>query len=517
MKNYQHNIILTFSLAFYWVLWLLLNPVLGYMLDSDCVAYLTLAERLAKGQYFQSINGLWSPLNGWMITPFIKSGVESWAIAKAMNFFIGAIVLVLSFLLTTRFVKNKTATYLFAIVFPIVLTYQVYFQMFGDVLQLIFLLGYILLFTSPNFFKSTIKVIIASVLMGIAYYAKAYSLFFFLIHFVAIVAWAFYQRQSTLAQSVKNILIAFVTIFIVIFPWNYALHTKYKEWNFIGQSGKMNMSWNINSGKTFKPTYTLMIPPTYNDSPSFWEDPYLTQQNLSTPFSSVTHFVKWLARVVHSFVEAINCFQELTFFAFAILCFGVYYYFKTNKKPFFESDFMMQLIIMTILILPFGYLLMHIETRYIWANSILLWILAQQIMNQFKQLGKQQKLFLNILVAFSFVFFPVKNTFALRQKNKDLFETAAQLNQLKWHGKFTANVTDAGKMWVIAYLTKSSFYTIEKTNYSEQELIAEMKRYGVQYYFFEAENNIITPELHNAYLKKIHQINNLSIYQFINH
>jgi hypothetical protein len=52
--------------------------------------------------------------------------------------------------------------------------------------------------------------------------------------------------------------------------------------------------------------------------------------------------------------------------------------------------------------------------------------------------------------------------------------------------------------------------------YTEQELIAEMKRYGVQYYFFEAENNCLQPEFSNVYFKKINQINNLSIYQFIN-
>jgi hypothetical protein len=70
-------------------------------------------------------------------------------------------------------------------------------------------------------------------------------------------------------------------------------------------------------------------------------------------------------------------------------------------------------------------------------------------------------------------------------------------------------------MWVIAYLTKSSFYTIENNNYTEQELIDEMKRYGVQYYFFEAENNCLQHEPSNVYFKKINQINNLSIYQFI--
>jgi hypothetical protein len=223
-----------------------------------------------------------------------------------------------------------------------------------------------------------------------------------------------------------------------------------------------------------------------------------------------------LARVVHTSFEAVSCFQELTFFAIAILCFGVYCYFKNTREAFSEIEFNSQLIMITIFILPFGYLLMHIETRYIWANSILLWILAQQIIHQFTQIQKKYKVILTIIVAFSFVFFPIKNTFSLRQKNKDLFETAAQLNQLKWQGKFTSNVTDAGRMWVIAYLTKSSFYTIEKNMYTEQELIAEMKRYGVQYYFFEAENNCLQPEFSNVYFKKINQINNLSIYQFIN-
>jgi hypothetical protein len=94
-----------------------------------------------------------------------------------------------------------------------------------------------------------------------------------------------------------------------------------------------------------------------------------------------------------------------------------------------------------------------------------------------------------LVLATSFIIFPILDIKNLTFKNKDLFTCSDALKNSHIQGSFTSNGVDAGRMWVVAYLTKNPFYTIERTDYSIEELISEMKRYNVKYYLFQSENN----------------------------
>lgn len=515
MKNWFNHISLLLPLGIYCILWVLLNPYLGYMLDSDCVAYLTIANRILHGQYLQSINGLWSPLNIWMIVPFMKNGMDGFEAAKLLNAFFGFIILIQVFFLFKKFKLQSFITFILMISSAITMAYFVYFQLFGDVLQLIFVLFYLFVLLSEKFYNQFWKVMLCGFVMAIAYYAKAYSLVFFFLHFGVVLLWAFKNNKITFSKGIQYYFIGVFTALLFVLPWTYALHTKYNEWSLTGHAGKLNMSWYINSGKTFKKDLTLLIPPIYEDSPSFWEDPSLTQDNLSSPFSSPKHFVKWIARVIHTSLVAIMCFNEISFLALAILIIGLFYFFFRTKDSYIQH-FDTQIIILTILLLPLGYLMMHIETRYIWLNTFLLMVLGALLIQLIQPYFKRA-LFTNlasILLGLSFIVHPIVQFDQLKYKNKSLFELSTELKKHEFKGKFTSNVVDAGNMWVIAYLTQSQFYTIEKTDYTIHELKQEMNRYQVDQFIYSIENNIGNTLIQDSSFTLLYSIGSTDIYQF---
>jgi hypothetical protein len=90
-----------------------------------------------------------------------------------------------------------------------------------------------------------------------------------------------------------------------------------------------------------------------------------------------------------------------------------------------------------------------------------------------------------------FLIYPLRSLDFMKDKNKALFETAAQLREQGIQGKITSNASDAGSMWVIAYLSQSSFYTIEQSEYTLTTLKEEMTRYKVKYFLQVNENNLI--------------------------
>ncbi|MBL7772375.1 MAG: hypothetical protein JNM95_05925 [Chitinophagaceae bacterium] len=493
MKN---SIVLIGSLAWYCILVVLLNPVLGYMLDSDAVAYLTVARRAANGQFMQSINGLWSPLNSWLMVPFLHKGLDAWWVAKALNAVFGGLLLVQSILFIRSFIKTTLTDGLLLISLPLITAFQVYFQLFGDVLQLLFVLGYLRLLLSEGFIFSSWKAILCGVLMGIGFYAKAYTLIFFGLHYTFSLIWFYRKTLNHKSILFRQWVLGGGSFFLCILPWSYLMFKKYHVVSLSGLAGKLNMSWYINSGKSFNADIKLLIPPPYPDSPSFWEDPWFSQSNLSTPFSSLSHFIRWVARVVYTSLETVVCIQEISFLGIALLLLSAYFLLRNKKIDFVHqaSTCNLQLLLFTCLILPIGYSMMHVETRYLWLMIPILFILGFRYVSNFIS-DRKPRFVMMLMVAFSFLLFPCMQLKTLRYKNKDLFEKAAWLRSQHIEGKFTSNISDAGQMWVIAYLNQSNFYTIERNDYSEEELIKEMKRYGVEYYLFEAENNVLQHEL----------------------
>lgn len=508
MKNWREQWPLPMAILFYFLLWLKLDPWLGYMLDSDAVAYLTLAEKAAAGDFWRSVNGLWSPLNSWLLAPFIRYGYNSWETAKVFNALIGALLLLLAWLLSFRFIQHLKLRFCFIMSLALMMVYFVYFQVFADLLQLFFLLLYLLLLWSENFIHKSYKVILISLVMAMAFYAKAYTSLFFLLHFSVSLFWMYQTRKEFKPIYWRTWILGITLFLICLSPWSWAIHKKYQVWTVNGLAGKLNMSWYINSGKSFRDSIGLMIPPPYQNSPSFWEDPYLSQDHLSSPMSSMHHFFRWTARVVLTCFQAIACMNEISALALAILFFLLFYYFKREK-----NHLPIQLLGFTCLILPMGYLTMHIETRYLWLSAILLLIAGFFLIEQ--HIASRKIRLLGVLIlCISFTYFPILQFESLRFKNKDLFEKANWMKSLGMKGSFTSNKTDSGAMWVIAYLTGNSFYTIEKSNYGLDELKKEMTRYHVDYYVQEIENNVSVNKLSGPEWELIASGFNLNVYRF---
>lgn len=516
MNRFANIFPLIVALIVYVAGWTVMHPYLGYLLDSDGVAYLTIARRV-NDHFMQSVNGLWSPLNSWLVAAFLRKGYDAWATAKVMNACFGGIVIILVDGLFRRFSFHRLAHWSALIAVALMMVHHVYLQMFGDVLQLIFILVYLHLVWSDRFAYHRLTPWLCGLVMGIGFYAKSYTLWFFVLHFLLLHAWWLYRKKINRPRAIFRVVAGIVMVVLVVLPWSVLLHQKYKQWAISGMAGKLNMSWNINSGKTFTKDITLLIPPPYRDSPSFWEDPITSQGQLSTPFSSARHFIRWGARVVHTCLSAVNCFNEISCLSIGILLLSVFF-FLIRKPSGMEDDRAhdrLSTLVITILVLPAGYLMMHIETRYIWLESFLLLIAGVALLDHTKHVIPTYAFNMSVIVlSASFVVFPLTDTENLRYKNKDLFDTAAYMKANHIEGSFTSNEPDAGRMWVIAYLSGLTFYTIERSDYTLDELVGEMKRYKVDYYVYASENNQLLLETGSSFFRHVFKGPNFDLYKF---
>ncbi len=465
------------ALVAYFVLCCIFYNQLQYLLDSDAVAYLTIARRVAAGDWFKSINGLWSPLNSWVLVPFIKNGINAWKAALGLNIFFGSILIIQfwGLLKQLRFSKRHVMLGTTTVVIPI--CFFAYFQIFGDVLQLIFGLAYIRLCLRKDFILNTRFVLFASAIMGIGYYAKAYSFVFFVLHFTIIAFMAYRRSKANRTILIRNYALGIGFAILLVLPWAVLLQKKYNTFALTGLAGKLNMSWYINSGKTFKDSIHLVVPPPYEDAPSFWEDPYQSAGKLSTPFSSTYHFKRWVLRVGHTCLMAAKSVSEITLFFIPL--FLVFAYRLFRKRKLLDEQ---RKILWAILLLPSGYLAMHIETRYIWLLMFLILPLGLDYIKNIEFSDLVKRVLFGVFYL-SIVVYPLYKLQHLGGKNKKLFELAKELEERDIQGRIVSNIDDEGSFWVVSYLAKLNNYTIEHGDYSLEELVGEMKRYNIQYYY----------------------------------
>ena len=483
MKNWGIHSVPLIGILLYIVGWKIMYPWLGYMLDSDAVGYLTVAERVARGDFYTSINALWSPLNSWLLLLFSHSGMNFFFRAQVWNLLFGFVILVQLWWINGKLGMNALFRATTQITLSIVMIYLVYYQVFADLLQCVFVMSYLLWLLYRENKNSLFTAIIAGLIMGIGFYAKAYTWFFFVLHFSFVQCYSWFNCRIARSKAMLNGFIAILSSLIVMSPWIYAIKYKFGVWSVTGLAGKLNMSWYINSGKTFKDSIHLLIPPTYPDSPSFWEDPFPSQGVLTGPFSSLSAFVHWIARCIHTSLSAITCYHELSVFALIILGWGIYRFLWMKRT---STDFTSEkIIVLALMVLPLGYLTMHIETRYLWLSLFLLPLLFDRFIAGFNSL---QKKVLGVIFCLGFLVFPFLQMEQLREKNKDLFQEAVQFKKNNFtHQSYTSSADDAGRMWVISYLTQSHYYTIEASSFAEAELVSDMKRYGIKWYLQEKE------------------------------
>jgi hypothetical protein len=286
-------------------------------------------------------------------------------------------------------------------------------------------------------------------------------------------AWYWYHTKQL---HLKNIVVAVVVCVLLMLPWSLQLSAKYGGFNFMGNSGKLNMSWYLMSCKEYKDEIKVLIPPTYNDSPSFWEDPSASQAPLHSPFESAqTLFLRWPARIVHTCMVAVQCCSEISFALLGGLLISALVYLRKQKHQ------QLNFVLLAALCTPLGYLAMHIETRYIWLTGLCGIIVIARLLEDYLQ-QKYRTMVISVF-ALSLLLYPIYHMQKLYDTGKRNFELSTQmLNKNIKHAKFMSNVRDAGGMWAAAYLSGNQYYTIDNFNFTAQELSAEILRYGIQYY-----------------------------------
>lgn len=478
--NQKH---LFFFLAGYLVIFFFLFHGYRFFIDPDATGYLSVSEKLANGNYFNSINGIWSPFGSWILAPFLKLGFNGIITSKFLNGLYGAISLYLYYSLIKKWKINFFVEMVIMIGAALLMIHFVYARLFGDLLQLMFLLIYLNIICSKSFGKNYKTIIVAALIGGIGFYAKAYTFYFTLIHLPFVII--FLEKKSTqryfTLQSFKKVTLAISVLMFTALFWIAALNIKYGHFIL----GQKNVTGTLT--QVYNPNKILVYPPEAGNYALFDDITNLTTQDI-TPFTNWKLFVIQLKISAYNLISLFGTFNEFSF-AFSIIilfCFMLI----IKRKNFFSGDNNNLLLFSALVIWVCGFLLFSIQSRFLWIADLIVLLLAGILLSEFLKtnfLERKHAYLFCFLIIGSFYIYPVTQLKNQYGRGKNLYEIASALEQNKIKGNILTSIqsdADYSNSIIINYLTQSRFYGLYIRNYSTEDIIQAIHDYPINYYIF---------------------------------
>lgn len=452
-------------------------PHYQYYIDPDGVSYLTIAKRYASGDTHRAVNAYWSPWSCWLTALMIKTGVQAIPASIVINAMGATGLLYISQSFFLKFNIIRKLQWLLNITLALFLCFAIYAQSFDDLWECFFLLSTLRIMLSLRFAAMPGLWIATGFIGALAYFAKAYSFPFFILNTI-VCSW-FIDKKQWLKISAT----AIVVMIICSMPWICILHHKYGIWT-TSTAGPLNMSWYLVGHPYWKQGIDLLLPPAYPDSPNYWEDPWFANGYAPHFWNSWRLFGWQLVRVgYHLYKFVVSILQLTVLFPFILL---IWIRFIGNRKTRLPDPAF--IIALSAFLFPLGYLLINFESRYIW-YLIPLSMVAGALFLQDHITDKDRRKsmqFLPFVFALSYLIYPAWGMVKMYHEGAAESDIAIQLQHLNIHGSYTAFVNpnhDTQRMSRLAYFSGNQFYSIPKQDVQFQQILPEMRRYHIKYFF----------------------------------
>ena len=511
------HIYLMISIFIYVITFFLLFPRYQYNIDADGIAYIQQARQYASGNFDIALNGCWSPLIAWILSPFIYFGYDPLLTLKYLNGFWGLATLISFDYFSKNFNLSAFFKKSYTLVLPLLILPYVFYVLGPDLLQLFIMSIYFHCLCRVKFIYSNTSLILVALIGALCYFAKAYSFYFFIIH-IAIVLYFIakkYEPTQYMHFYLKKLGLVLFAFFLFCSPFVFLISKKYDNFTISTASA-------ITQNKSLEPSFTdgkkLTVPPLHTNAISIADDPSFFQVKKINMFTSFHYFVKQIKITVANFFVYTQLLNEISFLAITIILVFIFNTFLKPIKRISINDFVLGF---STIFYPLGYLLIAIEWRYVWLLPILLLLMSGIILNYFQM--KIKKLILLLITFIILISFSLKPVLTLIHTCElpNEYGLSKKIKEKGIAGNFFANLSgweNMSKSYKIAYWNSMKVFGFFNSDYNYLDIIRESKLHSVQYFFYyynsQAEKEmLLRSDFSRAAVEIISDIKEVVIYK----
>jgi len=468
---------------------ILLFAFYRYQANFDTMGYIDSAQKYLAGHWHEAVSAYWSPFFIWLLILPAAAGLEPVLAAKLLLLLGGGIILFILRLLLVKFRINRLFSRIILLCMIPVLYYNIFYFSTPEIYLLIFLMLYVYFLIRNEYDQKQLYGFLSGIAGGLAFLTQAYALPFFIVHF-SVIHIIFFFRIETYRRRrslILNFLFGLAGFILLAGPWIYILNGKYQKYP-AGSKSEYNIRLAGNGNIHPSESAGFFAPPDKYSICS-WTDPtylirLMPESGILQSAGSFTAFARRLLK------NLFRLFMQLAPLTSAVIL--VYFYkfiinpqknFKKTLDPFY---------LFTVLFFPSGYLLLYIgDERYFWLVNILTMLMGARIviflLKKFRS-SLRPAVFAMLLFCLSYLFFPSLLLLSAINAGKKNYNTAMQIrDKLKISG-ITASDINFEETVKISYYNKCINYGLAAPHWSPDELITELKKINIDYYFVWNEN-----------------------------
>ena len=470
-----------------------------YDIDPDDISYISIAKNYLSCNFFDAINGFWSPLVSWLLIPFLFLKLGPIFAFKLLAIVVGIFILIGVYSLLSRLeINNKISLFYTFSLTPLIAWFGLYHTSTADMLSTCLMIYYFSLTLKDSYYNSIYNTIIIGLLGAVGYFAKHYNFYFFIIHYCSINVCYFFGKESIDRKRslIRNSVFGFVTFIVITGIWIGVVSNKYQK-IVISTAGNYNFSLIAPESKGH-PVHSMgFFEPTNEAAISIWEDPSYIKMGSWSPFESFGHLNYLIKNSVHNAVyyllnlgrNPIKCFT-IIFMMLIVL---------PLRRELFDNKWFY--LLLTMLIYPMGYILMKkepripIENRYVWINDILIYILNAYCVFKLTNcrffIGVRRTILFGII--FMIIFIPPMYRlydnrhwgWSVRHSGKYIYDLSKKVSSDYKLGR--RNIASQNGDWwdslSLCYYVNAKYYGESKPNGTDDEIKKDLIKFNIDYYF----------------------------------
>lgn len=385
-------------------------PFYRHITAPDAISYIAVARHYLDRQWSEALNPYWSPLLSWLTAVLLAIGVPGLAAIKLVCIGAGSAGLAAVLRLARLLELTPYLAGIAAITAACMAANYALSRITPDLLSAAILLWYFTVIFSPRYSRAPHSGPLCGFIGVLGYLAKAYCFYFFLLHFVIVSAVFWWRTAGLERRAIRRHFVTGLAVFIVgCAPW-IAIVSIRAGTPTISTAGVWNRRMVGPQSPGF-PQYYRLMPPSSPHALSMWENPSPALLPNWSPLGSRVNFrhqIRILNINVHGFFYVIN---HTSVFALGALLL----YFAWGLRRAIHGFLHPLLVVLTIAIVPVGYLLLTLrdrygwDDRYFWAGLFLVLLtgfaLIQASWTAFTPFGRN---FVVAVYALSFVIGPLR-------------------------------------------------------------------------------------------------------------
>lgn len=478
-------------------------------LTADSMLYFSIAQKYLAGDFQNAINGYWGPLLAWLLVPFLYFGISHVFAINTLDAIFGILIIIGVWILSFRFeISEKIRGLILICLLPIVLKFSLVQPM--DILLVCILVFYLSLIFSSNYPKKISSGMFCGMLGSLAYFTKAYAFPFFIAHFFVINIMHYFKTvtREDRQKVLRNAIAGFVLFFLISGAWIMIISNKYGHFTF---STMRDTNFNAPGPEAMGGGLEFGVPvfsegffkPPNETAFVVWEDPSYLRGEKWSAWQSLSHFKHFIRLILKNASDVLKIFESFSTLSIAVIIFYI-----LSLCIRWKNELLYPLV--TTILFTGGYLLFHVEDRYLWLVNVLLLLMGGYAINELIQKDffkpDLRKNILIIAFIFSFIFVPSKYVIQASRGGLDneMYYVSNDLKKYNIQGNIASNreyvpVHDAWhKTFRLAYWLNSRYYGQSREGITDEALVSELNKYNIDYYFLWGEGSN-TPQFLTRY------------------